>query len=242
MSSSSLYVSLSSQVAIEQRMRSIANNVANMNTAGFRADEVSFDQYVTREAQRSTHFVVPGQTWLSKHPATFNQTGNPLDFAIEGEGYFAFMRGGEIAYTRDGRMTMSTDGQLLTVNGESFVSTDGGPLILDPEGGAPQLQRDGQLTQNGEAVATIGIFEIPPEARIARVGGSAVMSDLPALPVQDFSRNGVVQGFVEQSNVSPVASMTTLIAINRMFDNITKMVDGNDERDMKVIRELGKTR
>ena len=236
---SSLYVSLSAQMAMENRMTSIARNVANINTAGYRAEEISFSETMTNAGKADVSFVSMGDTFISRRQGAISKTDNPCDVAIEGEAWFSVQRGNEVIYTRDGRLTMDQAGLLTTVNGEPILSTAGAPIQLDPEGGKPIIQVDGEIVQNGQTQGQIGLFEIADEDKLTRYGGSAVVTDGVAFPIQDPTRARIVQGYVEGSNVNAMSEMTKLIMVSRAFESSAKALETTENLQSQAIRELG---
>ncbi|WP_119308970.1 flagellar basal-body rod protein FlgF [Cohaesibacter haloalkalitolerans] len=235
------YVSLSSQIALDNRMQSVARNVANINTAGYRGEAVSFSEILANAGSDSVSFVSMGQTHISREKGAISQSGNPLDLAIEGDAWFSFQRGGEVAYTRDGRMQMDSTGRLTTVNGEPILSASGSTIQVDPQGGSLVIQADGEIAQNGHTVDRIGLFEISPDDKLKRYGGSAVVPEGVAFPLQDPSKARVLQGFVEGSNVNPMTEMTRLIMISRAFESAQKVMETSEDAQRGAIRDLGET-
>jgi flagellar basal-body rod protein FlgF len=236
---SALYVSLSAQVAMEKRLNSIANNVANMNTGGFRADEVKFEEVLSLAAKESVSFASSGQNYISRRTGPILKTDNPLDVAIQGEAWFAFNTPNGTAYTRDGRLKMNENGDLLTVDGYQVLDAGGAPIALDPMAGPPVISRDGMLTQGGNQVGSLGLFNLRRDSRLTRFGNSGVFSSLPGEAVQDFTSTGVQQGFNEGSNVNPVLEMTKMIAVQRSFDSAATTIQESESTLMDAIRTLG---
>src|SRR5262245_33624348 len=109
---SGMYVAISAQVALERRLDTIAQNVANLGTAGYRADEIKFDAEMSKAGEDSTAFVSSGETYISRRAGALTQTDNPLDVAVQGDGWFAINTPRGVAYTRDGRMRMLESGAL----------------------------------------------------------------------------------------------------------------------------------
>ncbi|WP_321503961.1 flagellar basal-body rod protein FlgF [Breoghania sp.] len=236
---STLNVSLSSQVAISRRLETVARNVANMNTVGYRADEVKFSQVLSTAGEDPVSFANGGEIYISRQNGALTKTDNQLDVAVEGEGWFALRTPPGIAYTRDGRLTMGADGVLRSVNDYPVLDAGGLPIALDPEAGPPTIARDGTIFQGGNQLGALGLFSIGAEAKLARLDNSAVIPDQPATPILDFTKDGVVQGYTESSNVNPIREMTRMIELTRTFESISKMVDSGSENQQKVIRELG---
>lgn len=235
----SLYVSLSGQIALQKRLDTIANNVANTGTAGYRGEEVRFETVLSEASRDPTAYSSTGETFLSRRNGGMVATGNRLDVAVKGDGFLAIATPAGQVYTRDGRMKMSEQGELQTLNGHAVLDAGGAPLQLDPNGGDVSIAPDGTVTQNGRQLGALGLFTISKDARLSRYDNSGVIPDVPAEPALDFSRNGVAQGFIEQSNVNPVAEMTKMIMVTRTFEAVSNAISQIDERQRDSIRTLG---
>ncbi len=236
---SSLYVSLSGQMALERRLETVARNVANMETAGYRADEVKFDSLVKRPGQDPVSFASTGETYISRQTGALKQTGNSLDVAIEGKGWLGVQTGNGVAYTRDGRFQIGVDGILRSIEGNPILDSGNAPIILDPLGGAPEIAKDGSIYQEDRQVGVLGLFSIPEDAKLSRAVNSAVIPDAVAEPVQDFAENGFAQGFVEGSNINPISEITKLITITRAFESTNSMMQSVESIRQQTIRKLG---
>ncbi len=194
---SALYVSLSGQVTLEKRLETIANNLANMKTAAFRADAVKFETAMSRAASQPVAFATPGDNFISRKPGSVTNTGNTLDVAVVGHAWMAFTGSAGTVYTRDGRMQIGTNGELQTVAGYPVLDAGGTPILVDPEGGPLTIARSGAITQGPNQVGQLGLFEIPAAAKLERYGNSGVIPDRAATAALDFTINGFQQGFVE---------------------------------------------
>lgn len=235
----SLYVSLSGQRALMRRLETIADNVSNMNTVGFRASGVSFAAEVARTGDSSTAFASPGMDYVSRGAGALVRTDNELDVAIQGDGWLGVATADGTAYTRDGRMRISESGALETVTGLKVLDAGGASIILDPQGGRPVITEDGMISQGGRQLGAIGLFAIDDNAKLTRTANSAVFSDRPAKPVLNFTKNRIAQGWVEQSNVSPVQEMTKLISVSRTFDSLASGMAQMDSSVQDAIKTLG---
>lgn len=233
-----LYVALSAQVSLQRRLEAIANNVANMNTPGYRADGTAFEAAVARAGDARLSFVSPGSTFVSRQVGALSKTGNPLDVAVQGDGWFAIGTESGVAYTRDGRMTMAATGELQTISGNPVMDAGGAPILLDPNAGPPTVAGDGMINQGGRQVGAIGLFSIPDGAILTRASNASVQPDLPATPILDFTRDGIVQGAVEGSNVNPIEEMTKLISTTRNFDAVTSEVSKSESALDDAIKTL----
>jgi len=237
----SLYVSLSGQVALMHRLDSIAHNVANSQTAGFRAEEIKFDELISQKTLDPTSFVSTGETFINRQAGELVKTDNAFDVAVNGDGWLAIQSPAGTAYTRDGRMKMTPEGELQTLNGYPILDVGGAPIQLNPNGGAPRIARDGTITQGSNQVGALGLFTIPDEAKLTRFENSGVFPDQAAVPALDFSRTGIVQGFVERANVNPVMEISKLIMIQRSFDAITGSITQSENTLNSAIKTLGET-
>jgi flagellar basal-body rod protein FlgF len=233
-----LYVSLSAQVSLEQRLDTIANNVANMNTVGFRADGVSFATELAKAGDANLSYVSPGAGYISRQIGPSEKTDNPFDVAVQGKGWMSISTPEGVAYTRDGRMRMSETGALQTLTGNPVLDAGGAPIILNAGGGSPTISGDGMITQDGRQVGAVGLFSIPDDAKFTRAENSGVIPDKQAEPVLDFTKNGLLQGFVEGSNVNPIEEMTKLITVTRGFDGVNSEVSQTESSLQDAIKTL----
>ena len=234
-----LYVALSSQIALERRLNTIADNVANASTVGFRATGVRFEDVVSGLGEKAVSFASTGNTYLSAASGSLRETGNPFDFAIKGEAWFGIETPAGTVMTRDGRFTMLETGQLVSIEGHPVLDAGGAPLQLDPRGGAPEVGADGVIRQDGQLIGAIGLYEFNPGPNFVRYGNSGVVPSGQPQPVVDRIDAGVAQGFVEESNVNPMLEMTRLIAVQRAFENTSALVRKSNETFSEAVRTLG---
>ena len=236
---SGLYVALSSQISLEKRMATIADNLANMNTVGFRATQLKFDDVMTNADGAKVAYVSEGAEYVSTRNGGLTQTKNPLDFATKGDTWFSIDTPSGPAITRDGRFSILDTGALVTLEGFPVLDAGGGQIVLDPNAGPPDLSQDGTLYQNGRPVASLGIFEANVGPDFIRAGNSAIIPSQAPQPVVDRAGAGVVQGFVEQGNVNPIQEMTQLITVSRAFENVTQLMRDSETSMADAIKTLG---
>jgi flagellar basal-body rod protein FlgF len=234
-----LYVSLSSQIALERRLNTLADNVANSTTVGFRATEVKFNQVVSDQKVADVAFVSQGNEFISTRSGGITETGNLLDFAIKGDAWFQVETPSGPTLTRDGRFTLTDAGELVTLNGYPVLDAGGAPIQLDAANGPILLSADGQLNQNGRPVAALGLFEADLSGGFTRAGNSGIISTIPPEPVVDRIDAGVVQGYVEESNVNAIGEMTQLIQVTRAFESIASLMRDSEESMNEAVRTLG---
>lgn len=237
--SSGMYVSLSGQLALEKRLESIANNVANMNSVGYRAEGVKFDSVISHAGGQDVAFAGGAEGYVSRRAGSMMPTGNPLDVAVQGDGWLAIETPSGTAYTRDGRMHLSNAGELLTVSGYRVLDRGGSPVLVDPSAGAVVIADDGMIMQGDRQLGGLGLFLISDQAQLVRHDNAAVIPDIPPEPVVDLVGNGVRQGFVEGANVNPIQEMTRMIAVSRAFEAAASAVREQEDTTQQAIRVLG---
>lgn len=236
---SGLYVTVSAQMALEKRLTTIAANLANQSTPGYRAEEVDFKTLLSRAGDRPVAFVSQGDTFLSRRAGVPTKTDAPLDVAVQGDAWLALQTPAGTVYTRDGRMRMQQDGSLLSIDGYPVLDVGNAPILLDADAGPPTIARDGMMSQNGTQIGAIGLFSLDDDATLKRYNNSGVLSDKPATPVIDFTRNGIAQGYVEGANVNPVQEIAKLITITRAFDSVSSALTGSEASLKDAIKTLG---
>jgi flagellar basal-body rod protein FlgF len=233
------HVAISGQLAQAKRLETIANNVANAGTAGFRAEGVSFSTIVSKTAPFDTSFAFEGGSHADTRSGAFTATGNPLDVAVQGAGFLAILTPEGTAYTRDGRMQMLPTGDIVSLSGHPILDASASPLSANPRGGALDIGRDGVIRQDGRVVGSLGLFEIDLTRGYRRYENAAFLPAGPVEPVQEFSTKGVLQGFVEGSNVNPILEMTRLIEVQRAFEAVSASLEQRDSAIRDTIQALG---
>ncbi|MCR9124108.1 MAG: flagellar basal-body rod protein FlgF [Phyllobacteriaceae bacterium] len=234
-----LTVGLSAQLALEKRLTTIASNIANTRTVGFRAAEVKFEDLIARqrviEGVNTVAYASDGAEFANTESGALENTGSPLDFAINGEAWFALETPAGIAVTRDGRFTVRGDGAVVSLAGHPVLDPGGAPLEVNPAGGRLDVGADGFIRQDGNQIGALGVFAYQPGADFVRHGDSGILVDGEPQPIVDAPDVTVVQGYVEQSNVDPVEELTQLIMVQRSFENTNAMIRDTEDSMTKLI-------
>lgn len=236
-----LYVGVSAQVTLQRRLETIAHNVANASTTGFRAEEPRFETLLSQAGTDPVAFAVTGPTFLSRRSGELVRTENLFDVAVQGDAWLSIQTPAGQVYTRDGRMKMAPTGELLTLNNYPVLDVGGATMLLDPNAGPPRIARDGTVTQNNRQVGAIGLFNIDSAARLTRYENSGVIPDRAATPVVDFTKTGMQQGYIENANVNAVMEMTRLINITRAFEMVSASLAASETSLQEAIKTLGST-
>jgi len=238
----SFMVGLSAQQVLRQRMDTTANNLANMTTTGFKAEQLVMRPLTERPAAASDRptdisFVDSWRLQRDFSTGPIEQTGNPLDAAIEGEGFFTIQTPQGVAYTRDGRFTLGPGGELVTRQGYPVLS-GGGPLVLDPAVGEVEIGADGGVTQGGQIIGRFDIVTFPNPTALEKAGDNLwKATDEPAEPATAFR---VVGRALEGSNVNAIAEITQMIGVSRAYESVSKMIVQADDLRAASIEKLAR--
>jgi flagellar basal-body rod protein FlgG len=257
--SGAIYQAASGAIVQELRLQVISNNLANLNTAGYKADRPRFripGQEETRVEEDRTdqlpraYTMQEGSEATEDPPATipfgqfvdFSQgatkvTGNPLDFAINGSGFFVIETESGNAYTRDGSFTISEDGTLVTHEGRTVLG-EGGQITIDGEDVAVDL--NGNILVDGEEVATLKIVEFPKPYPLEKTMDNLFTPISSAIIGEEAENYTIAQGALESSNVNPIQSMTEMVETHRVFEFYQKVIQTLSQADDKAINEVGK--
>lgn len=237
-----VYVGISGQISLQRRMETIAQNMANVNTSGFRAEGLKFEELLSPIAQSNggkVSFVTAGKSFLSKKLGPVTQSNNALDVAIKGDGWLSLQTPQGAVYSRDGRMSMNSNGELVSVRGNRYLDSLGDPIQLDPKAGDPIITQDGRIFQNNKPVARLGVYQFPEHSQFSYREGSSVVADKNPILVEDFKDVGIMQGFVEASNVNGVIEMTRLIEVSRAFERMEHVLRTQDTQSEQTLRAFG---
>lgn len=233
-----LYVALSAQVAMDKRLNAVANNIANLSTGGYRAEDTKFQALLAQASKGPVAFASSGDTYISRRAGPTIKTDAPLDVSVQGDAWLSVGGAKGPVYTRDGRMQMDSQGQLRNLTGQPMLDPGGGPILLDPQAGPPSIGRDGSVSQNGNQIGALGLFTIDAQSTLSRAEANAVSTSIPAKVVQDFTQIGMVQGYMEGANVNPVLEMTKLITIQRAFESAATITSETENSFQGAIRSL----
>lgn len=239
-------VLLSNQEALQRSMDIVANNVANSSTTGFKREGIEFNTLLSRpDPDQPLKFVGSGTTYRDTATGPIQPTGNPLDLAIQGQGYFSVRSSdGKTHYTRSGSLAIDTLGEIVTQSGLPVLSDGGQPITIPDTATDINVSGDGFVTvrvDNGVNLAQlgkIGIVKFNNEQALESEGGGLYTTKQISAPATDSS---VVQGSLEQSNVQPVTEMTQMIKIMRSYEQTTNLISQEGTRLTDAINKLSKT-
>lgn len=237
-------VSLSQATALQRSLNMTAHNIANANTAGYKAIQPLYESVDHPVDNADVSFVLDRGSYLDLTNGSLVPTGNPFDVALAGDGWMSFqLENGGTGYSRHGRLVVDVDGQLKTAAGRPLLDAGGGPVVLpDDIGQNVAITNSGTITDaNGAVLGTIGVLTIEQGARMLPLGGGMYQLPEGARPPQPAENPQIKQGFVEGSNVEAVLEMTRLIDIQRAYENAVKLMTEDDNLTKTAIQRLGRT-
>lgn len=214
----------------------ISENLAASSMPGARSRDVSISSM-----QAGSQFVIPSASAaVNFQPGELKPTGNPLDFALEGRGFFEVqLPNGDHAFTRDGEFHLNSLGQLVTKQGYNVVG-DGGPLQFDPaNGSALTISATGEVSQGGDVKGKVKLAEFANPGLLTPLGSGMFRADHSGLQPSATATTRVRQGFIEGSNISTTTEMAGLMTAMRAFEANQKVIQMQDERMGRTISELG---
>jgi flagellar basal-body rod protein FlgF len=233
------YVALTRVAGLAKELQSVANNIANVSTTGYRREGVVFAEMVRALAAEggSVAMTAARGRYTDELQGTLVETGGTLDLAVEGEGYFTVMTAAGERLTRAGTFTRNADGTVVTMDGHPLLDEGGGEIVIPFEAKAIAVSADGTISVDGQPAAKLGLVRVEDQTKLFREAGVLFRADTEV----EFVENGrIVQGFLEQSNVNPVAELARMIEVQRAYESGQKLVDQEDQRILKVITTLGR--
>lgn len=238
-------INLSSMMALQRKLDVAANNVANLETTGFRAQQVSFQEYLSPmmghepggERERPVSLVHALSTFTQSTPGAIRPTGNPLDFAIDGDAYFAVQTDQGERYTRDGSFTLDGQGRLVTLLGYP-VMADKGVLTIPPNVGKISVDSSGQISTERGILGRLRLVSFSKQTSLQSDGRNLLQSDLP--PGGDKAVTAkILQGALEHSNVQATFEIAKLGELNRAYETASKLLkDTLSADDLNKLAEV----
>lgn len=232
-----IYTALSGAIAQQQALDVTANNIANARTTGFQADRVAF-QEVLAESRKAAmpntlSYVAISRVEVTDALGSVHKTGNPLDVALQGEGYFEVQTPNGTRYTRGGSFSTDADGVLRTTEGYAVLGS-GGEINIPRETGDLQIAGDGTLSSRGIQLGQLKVVQFADMTQVKKEGLQLVATE----GAQPTTATGVQvqQGFLETSNVNAVQGMTQLITATRSFEAFQKVIRTIDEAEKSTAR------
>ncbi len=235
-----LAVLASRAITTQREFTAVADNIANATTQGFRKLEMEFRESVSKPANHATaSYVEDRALHISQKQGVMETTGNPLDMAISGEGFFAIDVNGSRQYTRRGQFVVNPEGTLTTPEGYTVLGSAGEPVQIPAGATSLKLAQDGTLSTDAGQFSRIGVFSFAAAdmGRLQRAGATAFVATQGAAPVV-VEAPLLKQGYLEGSNVNAVEEMTNMQMVSRAYESSIRLMKGLEDLESRAIREL----
>jgi len=269
MSTKGVYTALSGAMAQNLKLDTIANNIANVNTPGFKRDQQVFREYLAANEKTPSvlnvpkvvatvesfydmqggdqSFVDPIGTYTDFSQGGLKHTGSPLDLAIDGKGFFEVATPQGLRLSRVGSFTLDGNGQLVTKDGFPVMSAGGvgadpAARVIRASGNAPlTITDDGGVYEGENRIGKVSVIDVSDPDSLQKVGNSLYQFKAGASPeVKDVERLSLKQGYLEASNVNIVQEMTEMIATTRVFESAQKAIHAYDSMAEKLVNTVPK--
>ncbi len=220
----------------------LANNIANASTPGFKADREFYSVYASADASEdAVPVVVPdvSSKWTDFSQGSSAQTGNPLDLAISGNGFFAVKSGSSTLLTRNGSFRLSASGELQTADGHPVTGADRQPIRVDPREPLT-VNPDGTISQGSQAVGKLGLVDVSqPQALTKEASGYFRLSDTASLR-KAAAGSSIQQGRLEGANISPAEAAVRLVSVLRQFEMLQRAASIGADMNRHAVEEVAR--
>jgi len=245
-------VGLSRQIALHRELEVVANNIANLNTTGFKSDGSVFEEFLMPAARasgfqgpdRRLSYVQDRATWHNLNPGTIQQTGNPLDVAIDGDAFLVVQTARGERYTRNGSLQINAQGELVTTAGDRVLG-DNGPIQFQATDHSISINADGTITVREGANTTsdsargkLRLVRFERVQQLQKDGSSMFAAPNGVAPLAAAANVRVLQGSIEQSNVRGVVEMARMIEVTRTYTQIASLLQQANDQRRSAIEKL----
>jgi flagellar basal-body rod protein FlgF len=257
-----IYIAASAGIKQGKKMEVIAQNLANVNSTGYKRDNLTFKELITpfspdknsesannvllQPAKSNSNVSYVGVTdqYTDHEPGKFKQTNSELDMALDGSGYFKVSTIEGIRYTRNGNFRLDTENQIVNQNGQPVLNEEGEPIVINGEGSEISIDAYGNIfVGTGERSANIGkihFVDFDNKQTLEKLGdGLFYQSDTEA-DEKPINNTKLRQGFLEASNVTATDEMTNMISTLRLFETYQKMIQSIDNMDEQSVNSIGR--
>ncbi len=251
-----IYVATSGSLAQERAMDIISNNMANMNTTGFKADRMLFQTYLPKTAAAVANaptsdeikagitgnktddiaYMFSSQSYTNFEQGALQKTGNTFDIALDGNGFMAVETPTGERYTRGGAFKIDSAGQLVTADGYKVLGHSGSPITVGNE--EFSVRDDGLITVSGGGTEQLKIVDFADRSQLKKSGQGFFVAEEGMEPAEPTAK--VRQGYLEASNINPVAEMTRMITALRTYEAFQKSIYSNDDMTTRLITDVAR--
>lgn len=235
------YIALSRQMALWKQMDIVSNNMANMNTSGYKQDEAIFSSYVvqTENAQGfgkvPVYFTQDFGMYKNFKEGAIVQTGNTFDLALQGDSFFSVETPSGEKFTKKGQFQLDGDGQLITKDGYAVLSENNEPFFIAPGEKEISISENGDISTENGIIGRLKLVRFADNQKLLKVADTMFENTAGNAMVVNPEDTRVIQGAVEKSNVEPITEMTKLIKLQRSYEYVQQMIDQEHERISNTI-------
>lgn len=229
-------VGLSRQSGLMREIDVLAQNIANAATPGYRREGLIFSEYVARMGEGPSLSMAYGNArHIDQSQAGLTQTGGTFDLAIQGDGFFRVATDNGNGLTRAGMFSVSSEGILTTPSGDKLLDGGGAPVTIPPSAKSVTISSDGAVSADGAPIAQIGLWNPVDPTSLARQQGTVFRVD----DVEPVESGVMLQGFLEDSNVSVMSEMARMVAVQRAYELGQSFLEAEHERQKTAIQVMG---
>jgi len=233
-----VYIGLSQQMALRRQMDITANNIANLNTTAFKGVHPMFQEFLVDEPhqQSKMSYVQDYGVYHDRTEGVIEHTARPLDMAIAGDGYFTIETEAGLRYTRNGSFGVDPEGNIVTAKGDFLLDETGRAIQVDINSPNVEIASDGTVNLGNDTTVKIELMTFDNQQLLKQIGdGYYKADDIEPTPALNAK---VIQGSLEKSNVQPILEMTTMMDILRNYQSAQKLLDAQNDMQLKAIEEL----
>ncbi|SDF93849.1 flagellar basal-body rod protein FlgF [Limimonas halophila] len=235
------FIAVSHRSALNRQMNVVSNNLANMNTTAYRGERTIFQEYLqeTQDGQGGhLSFVQDTTTFRRDQQGEMQHTGNPLDVALNGEGFFTVQTEEGPRYTRAGDFHLNPDGEIVTNNAQPVLDTNGNPIAIPEDAESIDITAEGSVRADGEELAQLDVVSFEEPEALTRHAAGLYEAGEEQQPQPIDENTTVEQGVLEGSNVKGIKEMTHMMDIMKSQQNAAQLAQQDHEMALRAIRTL----
>ena len=234
---SGIYIALSGAVAQSSALDVVSNNVANAGATGFRAERLAFGKILGKATTKDQAYVQVALTKPDTSTGVIRQTGNPLDLALSGDGFFAIDTPRGVRYTRAGDFSLDGQGRIVNPDGYSARAKGGGSVTIPKGAEQVSVGADGIVYADGDQVGALELARFAPGNVVHE--GAALFAAVPGAKAQIGQLPEVMAGAVEQGNFNVVRGVVDMIKISRSYEALHRMIESYKQIDQRTATSIG---
>lgn len=235
------YIALSRQMGLWKQMDIVSNNMANMNTSGYKQDEAVFSSFLvkTQNAQgfgkEPVYFSQDFGSFQDFKEGAIVDTGNTFDVALKGDSFFAIETSQGERFTKKGQFSLNSEGMLVTADGEPVLSENNEPFFFAPGEKDVNIAQNGDVSTENGVVGRLKVVKFADNQKLLKVANTMFENTDGNAMIINPQEMQVIQGAIEKSNVDPISEMTRMIKLQRSYEYVQQMIDEEHQRVSNTI-------